>query len=91
MSDAERPYPNEDPFEAEGSESAAVGALALRVKLSFTQGLGWRVGIPTHSYPIASLAGERGFFLLFSEGYLEFWTLEVLTRALPRAPGELAR
>jgi hypothetical protein len=90
MNDAQRPDPNEDPFEAEGPELAAVGALTIRVKLSFTQRVGWRVNIPTHSYPIASLAGERGFFLLLSEGYLEFWTFEVLTRALPRAAGEVA-
>jgi hypothetical protein len=85
----QRPDPNADPFEAESSELASVGALAIRVKISYADRVGWRVNIPTHSYAIASLAGERGFFLLLSEGYIEFWTTEVLTKALPKAADEV--
>ena len=89
MATPQRPDPNADPFEAETSDLASVSALAIRVKLSYADRVGWRVNIPTHSYPIASLVGERGFFLLLSEGYLEFWTIEVLTKALPRAADEV--
>jgi len=88
--DAAHTDPTEDPFEAEGSESAAVAALVIRVKLSFTRRIGWRVHIPRRSYPVASLVGDRGFFVLFSEGYLELWTPEALTRVLPRASDEVA-
>jgi hypothetical protein len=89
MSDAGQPDRNEDPFQAESTELAAAGALLVRVKLSFIQRIGWRVQIPRHSYPIASLAGGKGFYVLFSEGYLELWTHEVLTRALPAASDEM--
>jgi len=88
IANAARPNLNDDPFEAESSPSAAVNALLIRASLSFTKGLGWRLHIRSHSYPIANLPAERGFFLLFSQGYLELWTTENLNRALHLAPDE---
>ena len=88
IADAARPTPGDDPSEAESSPSAAVNALLVHASLSFTKGPGWRLHIRSHSYPIANLPEERGFFLLFSQGYLELWTAENLNRALHLAPDE---
>lgn len=86
---SDRSGPNDNPFEAESSTSAAVTAILLRVNLSFTRDVGWRLYVPSHSYTVSTLPEGRGLFLLPSEGYLELWTTDHLTRALERASDEL--
>ncbi|MGH9455809.1 MAG: hypothetical protein ACRD2O_17760, partial [Terriglobia bacterium] len=64
-------------------------ALLTRVKLSFTKNVGWRLQTQRQSQLLADLKEQRGFFLFFSQGYLEFWTGEVLKRALRDARNEV--
>lgn len=86
ITEAPDPDEDDDPFEAQDSASAAVVGLVLRVKLLHTKGVGWRLQIPRNSYPFASQAGHSGFYVLFSQGYLELWTLESLNHAMHEAP-----
>jgi hypothetical protein len=88
MERAEELQPETDAFDAEDSEMAAMAALLLPVKLTYTNGVGWRLQIPANSY-LASASAEGGFYAIFSQGYLEFWKQESLEKALQKARSDL--
>ncbi len=82
--------PNEsaDPWEAEGSVYAGSSARLVPVSLSFTKGPGWRLFLSKQSYPMVSLGSEGRVFALFSEGYLELWSPDLLNRVLEEPLGK---
>lgn len=78
------PDPTVEPFEAESSASAAVTARLLPVTLSPPEP-GWRFSIPKNALGLVGSGpdnNDRLVYLLFSDGYLEVWSVEHLADAV---------
>ena len=81
------PDPEIEPFQAEDSSSAALGARILRVRLS-PRGPGWRLTLPKDPVGLFGRPAKNTdgiVYLLFSDGYLEFWSIDHLVESM-RAP-----
>lgn len=79
-----RPDPEIEPFQAEDSSSAALGARILRVRLS-PLGPGWRLTLPKDPVGLFGRPAQNTHntvYLLFSDGYLEIWSVEHLIESM---------
>jgi hypothetical protein len=85
----EEPDQGQDPADAEGSTSAAAGALLVPASLSFNKKSGWRLAISKHTYAMRAMISQRRVIIMFSEGYLEIWTPDTLDRVLEQASAQV--
>jgi len=80
------PQPDQEiePFQAEDSSSAALAARLLQVRLS-PLGPGWRLTLPKDRLGLfgrPATKTDNTVYLLFSDGYLEIWSVDHLIESI---------
>ncbi len=75
------PEPETGPINVESPQMAALAARLFPATLSHGE-VGWRITLPKDLPPAGAIKYGSNLVLLFSQGYLELWTVETLSRSL---------